>query len=109
MANEIVKKLGMKSDIVFKAFFSREENKKFLEEFISAVLEEKIKVKNVVHDARLEQLAKREEGRQEGRKEGHKEKSLEIAKKMKSKNIPIEEIIELTGLTKEEMENLEED
>ena len=34
---------------------------------------------------------------------------LEIAKKMKSKNIPIEEIIELTGLTKEEMENLEED
>ena len=55
MANEIVKKLGMKSDIVFKAFFSREENKKFLEEFISAVLGEKIKIKNVVHDARLEQ------------------------------------------------------
>ena len=58
MANEIVKKLGMKSDIVFKAFFSREENKKFLEEFISAVLGEKIKIKNVVHDARLELLAK---------------------------------------------------
>jgi len=48
----------MKSDIVFKAFFGREENKKFLEEFISAVLEEQVKVKNVVHDARLEQLAK---------------------------------------------------
>lgn len=58
MANEIVKKLGMKSDIVFKAFFSREENKKFLEEFIGAVLEEQIKVKKVIHDARLEQLAK---------------------------------------------------
>lgn len=58
MADEIVKKLGMKSDIVFKAFFSREENRKFLEEFISAVLEKQIKVKNVVHDARLEQLAK---------------------------------------------------
>ena len=58
MANEIVKKLGMKSDIVFKAFFSREENRNFLEEFISAVLEKQIKVKNVVHDARLEQLAK---------------------------------------------------
>jgi len=31
---------------------------------------------------------------------------LEIAKKMKSKNMPIEEIIELTGLTKEQIENL---
>lgn len=30
----------------------------------------------------------------------------QVAKKMKAKNIPIEEIIELTGLTKEEIENL---
>ena len=58
MANEIVKKLGMKSDIVFKAFFSRKENRKFLEEFISSILEEQVKVKKVIHDARLEQLAK---------------------------------------------------
>lgn len=43
MANEIVKKLGMKSDIVFKAFFSREENRNFLEDFISAILEKQIK------------------------------------------------------------------
>lgn len=38
----------------------------------------------------------------EGKTEGKKQ----IAKKMKAKNIPIEEIIELTGLTKEEIENL---
>lgn len=51
----------------------------------------------------------REEGRKEGRKEGQIAERLEIARKMKSKNIHIEEIIELTGLTKEEMENLAED
>lgn len=42
------------------------------------------------------------EGKTEGKTEGKKQ----IAKKMKAKNIPIEEIIELTGLTKEEIENL---
>ena len=40
------------------------------------------------------------------REEGRKEERLEIAKKMKSKNMPIEEIIELTGLTKEQIESL---
>lgn len=50
----------------------------------------------------------REEGRKEGRKEGQMAERLEIAKKMKSKNIPIEEIIELTCLTKEQIENLTE-
>lgn len=59
--------------------------------------------------SQLEGASAKKVAREEGRKEGHKEKILEIAKKMKSRNIPIEEIIELTGLTKEEMENLEED
>ena len=35
-----------------------------------------------------------------------KKKQLEIAKKMKSKNIPIDEIIELTELSKDEIEKL---
>ena len=35
-----------------------------------------------------------------------KEKSIEIAKKMKNANKAIEEIIEFTGLTKEEIEKL---
>lgn len=56
MSNDIVKKLGMKNDIVFKTFFSREENLKYLEEFISSILEEQVKVKKVIHDARLEQI-----------------------------------------------------
>lgn len=35
-----------------------------------------------------------------------RETTIEIAKKMKKKNISIEEIIEITGLSKEEIENL---
>ena len=38
--------------------------------------------------------------------DGKKEEKIEIAKKMKQKNIPIDEIAELTGLSKEEIENL---
>jgi len=45
-------------------------------------------------------------GREEGREEGEVKKSLEIAKRMLKKNISIEEIIELTGLTVKEIEQL---
>ena len=45
----------------------------------------------------------REEGKEEGRKEGRKEKAVEIAKIMLSKGIPIDTIVETTGLKKEEI------
>ena len=48
--------LKMKDDIVFKAFFSRNEN--YLKSFLSAILGRQIKIKKVIHDARLEQLTK---------------------------------------------------
>ncbi len=38
--------------------------------------------------------------------QGEKQKSMEIAKEMKKANKPIEEIIQFTGLTKEEIEEL---
>ena len=41
-----------------------------------------------------------------GRNEGRKEERLENAKKMKEKNISVETIAEITGLTKEEIEKL---
>ena len=41
-----------------------------------------------------------------GYDKGEKNKAIEIAKKMKQKNIPIKEIIEITGLTREEIEKL---
>lgn len=48
----------------------------------------------------------KDKSKAEGKTEGKTEGKKQIAKKMKAKNIPIEEIIELTGLTKEEIENL---
>lgn len=45
-------------------------------------------------------------GRDEGIKEGEKKKVLEMAKKMLSKNKPIDEIMEFTDLTKEQIEEL---
>ena len=48
----------------------------------------------------------REEGRAEGKAEGEASKAKQIAKKMKAKNMQIDEIIELTGLTKEEIDEL---
>ena len=41
---------------LFKVFFSR--NKNHLRSFLSAILGKDIRIKNVIHDARLEQLAK---------------------------------------------------
>lgn len=49
-------KLTMKRDIVFKAFFSK--NERFLKSFLSAILGKNIVIKKVMHDVRLEQLAK---------------------------------------------------
>ncbi|KIE04872.1 putative transposase [Candidatus Jidaibacter acanthamoeba] len=46
------------------------------------------------------------EGMEKGIIEGEKNKTLEIAKKMLFKNIPVEEIIELTGLTVKEIKEI---
>jgi predicted transposase/invertase (TIGR01784 family) len=47
-----------------------------------------------------------EEGLEKGEIIGSQNEKIEIAKKMKSKNKPLEEIIEFTGLTKEEIKKL---
>jgi len=47
-----------------------------------------------------------EDGRAEGRAEGQLSKAKQIAQKMKKKNMSIEEISELTGLSEEEIEKL---
>ena len=59
--------------------------------------------KNTFGAARLEGLA---EGRAEGRAEGEKDKALEIARKMKAKGFPIEDISAITGLDLSEITNL---
>ena len=52
--------LMMKDDIMFKAFFSKIGNEKFLKDFLNAILGKEVKIKKVIHDARLEQLVKEE-------------------------------------------------
>ena len=57
-----------------------------------------------------EKVKEREEGREEGRAEGfvegEKRKQQEIAGKMKSSGIALETIIQITGLSREEIEQL---
>lgn len=47
-----------------------------------------------------------EMARGEGEKNGRKAEQLKIAKKLKEKKTKIDEIIDITGLTKEEVEKL---
>ena len=49
------------------------------------------------------------EGRAEGIEEGSKQKAYEIAKKMLKKGNSIEDIYDITGLSKEEIEELREE
>lgn len=55
---ETKQKLSMKDDILFKAFFSKKGNERFIKDFLTAILGEEIKIKRVTHDSRLEQLAR---------------------------------------------------
>ena len=55
-------------------------------------------------DAKME--VAEEKGREEGKEEGKKQKQLEIAKKMKEKNMDIEQISRITNLTIKEITEL---
>ena len=48
----------------------------------------------------------RNEGRSEGRSEGRREFAFELARKMLVRGRPLEEIVEDSGLTKEEVEGM---
>ena len=49
--------LTLKNDILFKTFFSRKGNEKFLQEFLSALLKVNITKIEIQRDASLERLA----------------------------------------------------
>ena len=79
-----------------------------------AIKEAKDKLDKISEDGKMQQLAWwREKAiyeenslKSQARAKGEKNAKLEIAKKMRLKNIPIAEIIEFTELSKEEIENL---
>ena len=84
--------------------------------------EAKEKLDKITEDERMQQLAWWREkaiyeentmlsssfkkGKKEGIKEGKEKEKIENAKKMKAEKIPIETIIKITGLTKEEIDKL---
>ena len=59
---ETKKKLNLKNDVVFKAFFSRKGNEKFLIDFLESLLKIKIKEIQIREEVNLEQLAVYEKG-----------------------------------------------
>lgn len=54
---DIKKVLKLKNDIIFKAFFGKKGNERFLKSFLKAMLGIELDIKRVIHDARLEQLS----------------------------------------------------
>ena len=56
------KKLNLKNDIVFKAFFSKKGNEEFLIDFLEALLKIKITKIKIQEDVNLEQLSVEEKG-----------------------------------------------
>ena len=54
-------------------------------------------------------MLEREDAREEGREEGREENSLRIAQKMLIANKPVEEIMEFTELSMEELTHLAEE
>ena len=60
--NTKIQKLNLKNDVIFKAFFSRKGNEKFLIDFLEALLKIKIKEIQIREEVNLEQLAVDEKG-----------------------------------------------
>jgi len=99
----------LKEPVFEKAFLTLEEanlTKEQLEQYQKSLLTY-WELKGVVDTARDEGEAKgRLEGKLEGRLEGRWEEKREVAMKLKQKKLPIEMIIEITGLDRDEIEKL---
>lgn len=59
---KINKRLSLKNDIIFKAFFSKAGNEKYLKDFLSSILRIEITDIKVLEEVNLEQLSPKEKG-----------------------------------------------
>ena len=59
---EVKRKLNLKNDIIFKAFFSRKGNEKYLKDFLNSILKIEIAEIRIQEEVNLEQLSTREKG-----------------------------------------------
>lgn len=91
----------------YKKITSDERKRMLIQAREDAWRDEEARKKADIEDAFKEGVEKGiKEGKTEGLKEGEKNSKIQIAKKMMSKNINISEIIEFTGLSENDLENL---
>ena len=83
---------------------SQDEHERYLAELRQKYIMDQKAIQDFGYDKGLEKGLT--QGLEQGLAEGEKKKAKEIAKKMKIKNKQIEEIMDLTGLSKEEIESL---
>ena len=72
----------------------------------NASLKNKWDAESIRQTAILEKEKARKQGLDEGREEGRKEGALAIALKLKSMDMAVEDIVQATGLSAEEIEEL---
>ena len=76
---------------------------------IKYVIDRSLKFAHEINDINYDMvytIAAYHEGKEKGIEQGEKENSIKIAKEMKKANKPINEIIQFTGLSQEEVDEL---
>ena len=79
---------------------SQDKNERYLAELRQKYIMDQKAIEDAGYDKGYDS------GYDSGTLDGEKKKSIEIAKKLKSKKMDIDDIIEITGLKKEEIEKL---
>ncbi len=116
------KKFNLKNDVIFKAFFGKKGNEKYLIDDtdwgkieMAEKKNEKIKsalddMEYLTGDEELQRLAELRESSAIDRglamSYARKQEKIETARKLLKKNVSIDIILEVTGLTKEELERI---
>jgi len=116
------KKFNLKNDVIFKAFFGKKGNEKYLIDDtdwgkieMAEKKNEKIKsalddMEYLTGDEELQRLAELRESsvidRGLAMSYARKQEKIETARKLLKKNVSIDIILEVTGLTKEELERI---
>ena len=108
--NKNVKKADKVLERISKDPKERERYEAILKaEFNQKISNQKFMDKGIIEGEARGKIIGREEGMKEGKKEGKKQNQIEIAKKLLQRNMSIEDVKEITGLTEEEISKLKQE
>ena len=94
-------------ELMARAILKDKELMKTLDDIRSEEIDKKIQLSTAYHEGVEKGKEKGiQEGIEKGIEQGEKENSIKIAKEMKKANKPINEIVQFTGLSKEEVDEL---